>query len=138
MHSPTESSKQPNTWLPVGQLTDEELVQRIREDEIDILVDLSGYTFGSRLLKVFSEQPADPGLLAWLSNTTGMPTMHYRLTDWIADPAGEEEKYTETLCRLPGSFLCYDPLDIPVPTPALDCNHERTPLSLDRLTTSRK
>lgn len=113
-------------WLPVGQLTDEELVQRIREDEIDILVDLSGYTFGSRLLKVFSEQPA-PIQVSWLGypNTTGMPTMHYRLTDWIADPAGEEEKYTETLYRLPGSFLCYDPLDIPIPTPAQGCNHDQ-------------
>jgi len=113
-------------WHPVGQLTDEELVQRIREDEIDILVELSGYTFGSRLLKVFSEQPA-PIQVSWMGypNTTGMPTIHYRLTDWIADPAGEEEKYSETLYRLPGSFLCYDPLDTPIPASAHDCHLDR-------------
>lgn len=113
-------------WLPVGQLTDEELVQRVREDAIDILVELSGYTFGSRLLKVLSEQPA-PIQVSWLGypNTTGMPTVHYRLTDWIADPAGEEEKYTETLYRLPNSFLCYDPLDIPLPTTTRGSSHDR-------------
>jgi protein O-GlcNAc transferase len=98
----------------VGQLTDEELVQRIREDEIDILVELSGFTSGSRLPYVLSEQPA-PIQVSWLGypNTTGMPSIQYRITDWIADPAGEEAKYTESLCRLPVSFLCYDPLDIP-------------------------
>lgn len=111
-------------WRPVAGLSDEELVQRIREDEIDILVELSGYTFGGRLLKVLSEQPA-PIQVSWLGypNTTGLPTIQYRLTDWVADPAGEEEKYTETLYRLPGGFLCYDPLDVPLPASAGLENH---------------
>jgi predicted O-linked N-acetylglucosamine transferase (SPINDLY family) len=41
--------------------------------------------------------------------TTGLDVMDYRITDWWADPAGEERFYSEELIRLPGGFLCYRP-----------------------------
>lgn len=112
-------------WRPIKRLTDKEFAQQIYEDEIDILVELSGFTSGSRLLAL-AEQPA-PIQVSWLGypNTTGMPTIQYRLTDWVADPIGEGDNYTETLYRLPGSFLCYDPLD------HLETGQEQEPLRLD-------
>jgi predicted O-linked N-acetylglucosamine transferase (SPINDLY family) len=53
-----------------------------------------------------------PIQVSWLGylTTTGLSTMDYRITDMYADPPGMTEQfYTETLIRLPESFLCYLP-----------------------------
>eukprot|EP00462_Mataza_sp_D1_P018364 CAMPEP_0175128532 /NCGR_PEP_ID=MMETSP0087-20121206/4978_1 /TAXON_ID=136419 /ORGANISM="Unknown Unknown, Strain D1" /LENGTH=390 /DNA_ID=CAMNT_0016410599 /DNA_START=430 /DNA_END=1602 /DNA_ORIENTATION=- len=44
--------------------------------------------------------------------------MQYRLTDHIADPEGTNQKFTESLVRLPGPFLCYTPTDTLPPLPS--------------------
>ena len=99
-------------WRSTVGFTDDEVAEQIKKDGIDILVDLAGHTAGNRL-PVFARRPA-PVQITWLGypNTTGMPDMDYRLTDEIADPVREADKYhSETLIRLPGGFLCYRPPD---------------------------
>jgi protein O-GlcNAc transferase len=101
-----------NHWRSTVGFTDDEVAEQIKKDGIDILVDLAGHTAGNRL-PVFARRPA-PVQITWLGypNTTGMPVMDYRLTDEIADPVGEADKYhSETLIRLPDGFLCYRPPD---------------------------
>jgi predicted O-linked N-acetylglucosamine transferase (SPINDLY family) len=60
--------------------------------------------------------------LTWLgyANTTGLPTVDYRITDEEADPPGTTEAlHSETLLRVPGCFLCFrPPEDAPPPGPA--------------------
>jgi len=93
----------------VGQ-TDKAVAQNIRDDRIDILVDLAGHTAGNRL-NVFAKKPA-PIQISWLGypGTTGLPMMDYRLTDEVADPYSEADQFhSEHLLRLPGCFLCYTP-----------------------------
>lgn len=108
-------------WRSTVGLTDQELECQVRQDRIDILVDLSGFTEGNRL-GTFVLKPA-PVQCSWLGypNTTGLQQIDYRITDSIADPPGMTERfYTETLIRLPHTFLCYLPGndDPPPPCPS--------------------
>jgi predicted O-linked N-acetylglucosamine transferase (SPINDLY family) len=99
-------------WRHTSQLSDEQLARMIRDDRIDILVDLAGNISGNRLL-VFARKPA-PIQVTYIGyqNTTGMSAMDYRLTDERADPPGRTDSlHTEKLVRLPRSFFCYRPPD---------------------------
>ncbi len=99
-----------DVWHDVSLMGDDELEKRVLEDEIDILVDLSGYTAGNRIT-LFASRSA-PVQVTYLGYpaTTGMKAIDYRLVDFVTDPQGQsEEFYTEKLWRLPGCFLTYQP-----------------------------
>ncbi len=110
-------------WLPCRDIDDAALASRIRQDGIDILVDLSGHTAHHRLL-TFARKPA-PIQVTYLGYpaTSGLSAIDYRMTDIYADPPGAgDEFYTERLIRLRASFLCYLPPETALPvraTPAL-------------------
>jgi len=115
-----------DVWRDIEKLSDMETARLIREDRIDILVDLAGHT-GNNRLGIFAARPA-PLQMTWMGypNTTGLTTIDYRITDGVADPAGEEANYSEKLLRLDGCFLCYQPHpDTPAgaPLPALENGH---------------
>lgn len=95
-------------WNDVARLNDAELAALIRRRGIDLLVDLSGHTDGSRLLAV-ARQPA-PVQLTWYgyNGTTGLTAMDGRLTDAVMDPPGNEAWSVEPLIRLP-HFACFEP-----------------------------
>jgi protein O-GlcNAc transferase len=99
-----------DVWREVRSLDDAALCQLIREDRIDILVDLTMHMAGGRPL-VFARKPA-PIQIAWLAypGTTGIGAMDYRLSDPQLDPDGFESHYSERTLRLADSFWCYDPL----------------------------
>lgn len=110
------------TLRQIERLSDDNVLRLIEADGIDILVDLAGHTGGNRL-GVFARRAA-PIQVTYLGypNTTGLPTVDYRLTTEVADPPGLTDPYnTETLVRLPGSFLCAPPAPglIPVSAPPM-------------------
>jgi predicted O-linked N-acetylglucosamine transferase (SPINDLY family) len=96
-------------WRWTHKLSANDVARRIREDKIDILVDLAGHTCNNRL-DVFAEKPA-PVQATWLGymNTTGLTGVDYRLTDDVLDPPGPPVRDTEELLRLPGGMCCFAP-----------------------------
>jgi predicted O-linked N-acetylglucosamine transferase (SPINDLY family) len=98
-----------NSWIESGALSDQALCQRITNDGIDILVDLSGHSAGNRLTAL-ALKPA-PLQITYLGypNTTGLNSIDYRITDSITDPKGESRVHSEALFRLDGCFCCYSP-----------------------------
>jgi predicted O-linked N-acetylglucosamine transferase (SPINDLY family) len=100
-------------WRSVPAATDDELEKVLRDDQLDILVELSGHCDGNRL-PVLARRVA-PVQVTYLAypNTTGLRSIDYRITDAVADPPGEaDELHVEKLVRLPGSFLCYSAPDV--------------------------
>ncbi len=99
-------------WCSTLGMSDADLARRIRDDGIDLLVDLAGHT-GLNRIRVFALKPA-PVALTWCGypNTTGLAAIDYRITDPRADPEGEADRlHAERLVRLPTSFLCYRPAE---------------------------
>jgi predicted O-linked N-acetylglucosamine transferase (SPINDLY family) len=114
-------------WRDIAHLGDEAVAKMIREDRIDILVDLAGHTGGGRLL-LFARKPA-PIQVTYLGypDTTGLNTIDYRFTDPHADPPGlTDHLHSEKLFRLPHTAWCFsEPEDAPhvEPPPSQKTNH---------------
>jgi protein O-GlcNAc transferase len=97
-------------WRNLSGISDEKAADLIRNDSIDILIDLAGHTRNNRIL-LFALKPA-PVQVNWIGYpaTTGFSTMDYKIVDNYTDPPGMTEQfYSEKLIRMPESFLCYCP-----------------------------
>ena len=92
----------------------QQVAERIYEDEIDILVDLSGHSEGGRSLQVAAYRPAPVQMSAiGYMSSTGMERMDYFLGDPYCDPVGQSEMdFSEELLRLPHSHFCYTPSEL--------------------------
>jgi predicted O-linked N-acetylglucosamine transferase (SPINDLY family) len=90
----------------------------IQQDQIDILVDLSGFTEGNRLL-VFARKPAPIQITAWgYIGGTGMKAMDVFFADEVVVPPEERALYAEEVRYLP-SVVCYYPFEPFPPVNAL-------------------
>ena len=102
-------------WCDCQRLTDAALAKRIKDDGIDILIDLAGHSAANRL-PVFAYRPA-PVQVAWLGYfaTTGMPTMDWIIADACSIREGEERHYSEPVWRLPDTRFCFTPPKLTIP-----------------------
>nr|ACF96937.1 SPINDLY [Sinningia speciosa] len=101
--------KHGGTWRDVYGIDEKKVASMVREDKIDILVELTGHTANNKL-GMMACRPA-PVQVTWIGypNTTGLPAIDYRITDALADSPDTKQKHVEELVRLPGCFLCYTP-----------------------------
>ena len=110
--------KYADQWRITGNLDDPALADQIRQDKIDILVDLKLHTVGNRLLAM-ARKPA-PVQVSWLGypGTSGLDTIDWRLTDRFLEPQDGAPTVAaasaERPAYLPDCFWCYDPI---VPEP---------------------
>lgn len=97
-------------WRDITQLSDSAVARQIYADRIDVLIDLSGHSAGSRL-SVFALRPA-PLQVAWLGYfaTTGLPAMDAIILDPWHAPMGMETQFTEAVVHLPKIRFCFQPL----------------------------
>lgn len=100
--------KQCDAFIDIRQLTDADAAKRIHADEVDILVELKGYTVGHRM-GICALKPA-PVQITWLGfpGTTGADFMDYILTDRIVTPEEHASYYTEKFIFLPHSYQIND------------------------------
>ncbi|MBT5242479.1 MAG: tetratricopeptide repeat protein [Rhodospirillaceae bacterium] len=100
-----------SAWHQVDQLNDEDLAARIRDDEIDILIDLDGHS-GPNRLPVFARRAASIQVTwAGYVGTTGLDAMDYLLTDHRQTIVQDLELMTEQPVYMLGNYVAYAPID---------------------------
>lgn len=95
-------------FIDLRECSLEQTAQAIRDHSIDILVDLKGYTGGTRI-GALAWRPA-PVQATWLGfpGTTGADWIDYFIGDPIVTPLAHEAFYSEKIAQLP---VCYQPND---------------------------
>lgn len=95
-------------FIDVSVKNDAELASLARELQLDIAIDLSGHTGGSRG-RVFAQRiaPVQVNYLGY-PGTLGANYMDYLIADTVVCPPGSEDWYSEKLARLPHSFMPHD------------------------------
>jgi protein O-GlcNAc transferase len=113
-------------WRETYGLSHAQVAELVRQDQIDIFVDLTLHMGGNRM-PVFARKPA-PIQVTYLGypSTTGLQTIDYRISDPFLDPQAAggkptpiEQAYTELTVCLPGPWWCYDPITDQPPVNAL-------------------
>jgi predicted O-linked N-acetylglucosamine transferase (SPINDLY family) len=95
-------------WHEVGGMIDRDIIDLIRNLDIDILVDLIGHTANTRP-GILAEKPA-PIQANYLGfpGTTGFRAIDYNIVDQFLVPIGQDKFFTEKLIRLPHSYMIHD------------------------------
>jgi len=98
-----------SVWHEVAAWDDPRLARQVRDDGVDVLVDLAGYSAHHRLA-AFAARPA-PLQLSWLGyhGTTGLPYIDAVIADPVCVPHDESHFFSEPLLRLPSTRLCFAP-----------------------------
>jgi tetratricopeptide (TPR) repeat protein len=121
-------SKKFDHWIEVKELSDKELISRIKNDNINILIDLSGHT-GDNRTNIFFQRPA-PVQISWASYlaSTGINKIDYIFGDPYVTPLTDQKKYTEKIWQLKNIWCCLsvrdlNNLSLVAQTPAIKNNY---------------
>ena len=100
--------EQVDAFTEIGTLTDTEVAALARADNLDIAVDLKGYTRGTRS-RMFGHclAPVQVSFMGY-PGTLGDACMDYFIADHIALPTGGEAFFSEKIVRLAGSYQAND------------------------------
>ena len=101
-------SKTFDFYRDISVKSDDEAVNIIRSDNLDFIIDLMGYTSGSRM-GILSRKVA-PIQISYLAypSTTGSDQIDYLLADKYVIPETEVDNFTEKIVNIPGTFMCFD------------------------------
>lgn len=104
----TEIFKSKGSFIDCSKIETDSLIQVIKNDDIDILIDLNGFTQSNRL-EVFLNNAA-PIQITWLGflNSLGIPSIKYKISDKNLIESEYESYYSEDIIKLENS-LVYDP-----------------------------
>lgn len=115
--APPDYQTQVDVFRVVGQLDDQRFIEQVRGDKIDILIECTGFSPGHRFAAMASR--CAPIQISYLNHTgtTALPAIDYILADDISLRRSEDQYFTETVYRLPGSFFSFDYENEPYPEP---------------------
>jgi len=81
-----------------------EIISEIKEDKVDILIDLDSLSLPINT-EIFARQPA-PICISWLGfDAPYISADNYFLCDWHTHPQDRDKYYVEKLVRMPDSFV---------------------------------
>jgi len=91
-----------------GGLSDKKFVHQLRADALDVLIEISGFSPLHRYAAMASR--CAPVQISYLNHTgtSAVPNVDYVFADAVSVHHDEDRFFTETVWRLPGSFLCYN------------------------------
>jgi predicted O-linked N-acetylglucosamine transferase (SPINDLY family) len=94
--------------VPITGMSDSEAAELIARDEIDVLIDLAGWTKRSRPA-VLAARPA-PVQMQWLGfpGTLGAPWIDYIVADRVLIGPQDEPHFSEKIVRLPHTYQAND------------------------------
>jgi predicted O-linked N-acetylglucosamine transferase (SPINDLY family) len=99
--------KKADSWIETNELTDMQLTEKIRTDEIDILIDCAGHMGGNRL-NVFAYHAAPIQISAFgYPCTTGLLSMDHRISDCFTEDSKSKSYYTEHVIELDYPFCVF-------------------------------
>jgi predicted O-linked N-acetylglucosamine transferase (SPINDLY family) len=103
-----------DTFVMLRGLDNDEASERVAAAELDLLVDLNGYSALGRL-PIVAYHPARV-VVAWFNQfaTSGIASYDFLIGDSVVVHADEELYYTEKIIRVPGTYLTFD-VAYPVP-----------------------
>ncbi len=115
-------------WVVATAWTPSQLARRIREDGIDVMMDLSGHTSHNRLM-VLAQRVA-PVQVSFLGypGSTGVPNIDWLLADGVVVPPEHDHLCTERVYRLPHTVFCYAP-ETDYPFPVFNATTAERPLT---------
>ena len=93
----------------VETLSDADLINQIRSDKIDVLIDLSGHTANSRI-SIFNQRiaPVQLSYLGYFASTHAPQMDGVIFDEWHLNNV-PDEFFSETIYKLPCSRFCYTP-----------------------------
>jgi protein O-GlcNAc transferase len=100
-----------DVWRDVAGMPASRVADTIRADHVDVLIELSGHTALGPLAALRNRAAPVQATYLGYPNTTGLPTIDWRIVDATTDPDGAERWHTERLMRLTRCFLCYSAPD---------------------------
>jgi protein O-GlcNAc transferase len=97
-----------DAFVPIHALSNREAAERIAHDGCDVVIDLKGWTAGTRGI-LLAARPAHIQV-QWLGypGTLGAPWIDYVVADRVLVEPGEERFFTEKVIRLPATYQCTD------------------------------
>lgn len=114
-------------WEKVSQLSTQEILDLIKLDKIDLLIDMSGHTNNNNL-EIFANKAA-PIQLTWAAflASTGIKEIDYIIGDQHVTPLSTKEYFSEKILNLKNIWCCLSTSNIPtidtVDTPAIKNNY---------------
>lgn len=99
-----------SAWRELRPMSGQRLQEICAAEKVDVLIELGGHMTNSPLPFMIPRVAALQGSAIGYPNTTGLPTIDFRIVDSITDPPGQSDAFaTEKLLRIDPCFLCFQP-----------------------------